>query len=46
MESIKTIHADMFLRTWQELDYRLDIVCASKGAYTEVYYGRLKTLKV
>jgi hypothetical protein len=35
------IHADMLLRTWKELEYRLDI-CATKGAHTEVYKGKLK----
>jgi len=37
MDSIMTIHADMLLRTWQVLDYQLDIVRATKGAYSEVY---------
>ena len=46
MDSIITIHADMLLRTWQELDYKLDIIHANKGAHNEVYYGKLKTLKV
>jgi hypothetical protein len=39
MDSIMTFHADMLLRTWEELDYKLDII-------HEVYYGKLKTLKV
>ena len=46
MDSIMNIHADMLLRTRQELDYQLDIICATKGAHSEVYYGKLKTLKV
>jgi len=46
MDSIMTIHADMLLRTWQELDYQLDIIRATKGAHSEVNYGQLKTLKV
>jgi hypothetical protein len=46
MDSIMTIHADMLLRTWQELDYQLDIIRATKGAHIEVYYGKLKTSKV
>jgi len=46
MDSIMTIHADMLLRTWQVLDYQLDIIHATKGAHSEVYYGKLKTLKV
>lgn len=36
MDSITTVHADMLLRTWQELEYRLDIVRATKGAHIEV----------
>jgi hypothetical protein len=46
MDTIMTIHADMLLRTWQVLDYQLDIICATKGAHSEVYDGKLKTLKV
>jgi hypothetical protein len=37
------IHADMLLRTWKELEYRLDVICATKSAHTEVYEGKLKT---
>lgn len=39
------IHADMFLRTWNELEYRQDSMCSTKGAHTEVYEGKLKTLR-
>lgn len=46
MDSIMTIHADKLSKTWQELEYQLDIVHVTKGAHTEVYYGKLKTLKV
>ena len=28
---------DMLERTWQEIEYRLDIVCATDGAHAEVY---------
>jgi hypothetical protein len=31
------IPADMLHRTWQELEYRLDILRATKGAHIEVY---------
>jgi len=37
------IHADMFLRTWNELEYRQDGICSTKGAHTEVHEGKLKT---
>jgi hypothetical protein len=36
MDSTMTVHTDMFFRTWQELEYGLDIVRPSKGAHTEV----------
>jgi hypothetical protein len=39
------IHADMLLRTRKELEYRLDVICATKGAYTEVYEHKLKTFE-
>jgi hypothetical protein len=29
--------ADMLHRTWQELEYHLDLLCATKGAHIEVY---------
>ena len=36
MDSIMIIHADMLPRTWQELEYWLDIAHVTKGAHTEV----------
>jgi hypothetical protein len=35
--AISAIPADMLHRTWQELEYRLDVLCATKGANMEVY---------
>jgi hypothetical protein len=29
------IQADMLLKTWKELEYRLDVFSATKGAHTE-----------
>jgi hypothetical protein len=29
--------ADMLHRTWQELEYRLDVIRATNGAHIEVY---------
>jgi hypothetical protein len=38
--AISAIPADMLHRTWQELEYRLDILRAIKGAHAEVYWGQ------
>jgi hypothetical protein len=35
--AISAIPADMLHRTWQELEYRLDVLRATKGAHIEVY---------
>jgi hypothetical protein len=34
--AISAIPAEMFHRTWQELEYCLDIIRATKGAHIEV----------
>ena len=31
------ITVDMLARTWQEIEYWLDIICATDGAQVEVY---------
>ncbi|PNF25069.1 hypothetical protein B7P43_G02035 [Cryptotermes secundus] len=36
-ETIATVPMDMLERTWQETEYRLDIVRATSGAHVEVY---------
>jgi hypothetical protein len=36
-ETIATVPMDMLERTWQEIEYRLDIVRATNGAHVEVY---------
>jgi hypothetical protein len=38
--AISAIPADMLHRTWQELEYRLDILRATKGAHIEVDWGQ------
>jgi hypothetical protein len=35
-DAVMTIHADMLLRIWQDLEYRLDIVPATKVPHIEV----------
>ena len=32
-----TISGDMLENTWREIDYRLDVLLATKGAHVEVY---------
>jgi hypothetical protein len=36
----------MLHRTWQELEYRLDALRATKGAHIEVYWSQYKTSRV
>jgi hypothetical protein len=36
-DTIATVPMDMLERTWQEIEYRLDIVRATNGAHVEVY---------
>jgi phytoene/squalene synthetase len=38
--AISAIPADMLHRTWQELEYSLDVLRATKGAHIEVYWGQ------
>ena len=33
--AVETITPDLLKRVWQELDYRLDVFCVTKGAYIE-----------
>jgi hypothetical protein len=39
-----TITEDMLGNTWREIDYRLDVLRASKGAHVEVYSCVVKNL--
>ena len=36
-DAFATITEDMFEKTWREIDYRLDVLRATKGAHVEVY---------
>jgi hypothetical protein len=36
-DAIMTLQADMLIRTWEELEYLLDIVPATEIPHTEVY---------
>ena len=35
--AISTIDESMLQRTWQEIEYRLDVLCTTNGAHIEVY---------
>lgn len=35
--AVATVDIGMLARTWQEIEYRLDILHATKGAHVEVY---------
>jgi hypothetical protein len=37
VKRISAIPADTLHRTWQELEYRLDVLRATKGAHIEIY---------
>jgi len=36
-DAFATITEDMLENTWREIDYRLDVLRAAKGAHVEVY---------
>jgi len=36
-DAFATITEDMLENTWREIDYRLDVLLATKGAHVEVY---------
>lgn len=36
-DAIATIDEAMLQRTWQEIEYRLDVLRATNGAHVEVY---------
>ena len=36
-EAFATITEDILENTWREIDYRLDVLRATKGAHVEVY---------
>ena len=37
IEAIDRVTVDILARTWQEIEYRLDVVRATDGAHVEVY---------
>jgi len=36
-DAFGTVTEDMSENTWREIDYRLDVLLAKKGAHVEVY---------
>jgi len=36
-DAFATVTEDMMGNTWREIDYRLDVLRATKGAHVEVY---------
>ena len=43
-DAFATITEDMLENTWREIDYRLDVLRATKGAHVEVYWCVVKKL--
>jgi len=43
-DAFATITEDMLGNTWREIDYRLDVLRATKGAHVEVYKCVVKKL--
>ena len=41
-DAFATITEDMLENTWREIDYRLDVLRATKGAHVEVYWCVVK----
>ena len=39
IEAVEFLTHHLLINTWQELEYRLDIFRATKGAHIEVYGG-------
>jgi hypothetical protein len=35
MEAVTAIDSEMLQHVWQELDYRIDVNCVTKGEYVE-----------
>ena len=40
--AIETVTRDMIQKTWQEIEFRLDVSTATNGAHIEMYYGKYK----
>ena len=43
-DAFVTVTEDMLENTWTEIDYRLDVLCAKRGAHVEVYYCVVKNV--
>ena len=43
-DAFATVTEEMLENTWREIDYRLDVLLATKGANVEVYWCVLKKL--
>jgi hypothetical protein len=44
--AVKNIDAPMLKRVWQELEYRIDVCCVTRGAHIELLYLSKKTFSV
>jgi len=42
--AIETVTRDMIQKTWQEIEFCLDVSRATNGAHIEMHYGKSKTL--
>jgi len=42
--AIEIVTRDMIQKTWQEMEFRLDVSRAKNGAHIQMYYGKSKTL--
>jgi hypothetical protein len=36
-DAFATVTEDMLENTWREINYQLDVLCATKGAHVKVY---------
>jgi hypothetical protein len=46
VEAVATINGQMLQLVWQELDYRFDICCVTRGGHIEHLWGTTETLSV
>jgi hypothetical protein len=45
-EAVAAVTCDMLRRVWEELDYRFDICCVTRGTHIECLQGVKITLRV
>jgi hypothetical protein len=43
-KDVAAVPLEMLPRTWQEIEYRVDICRATNGAHIQIFYGTTKTL--